>query len=361
VGTAASKPGCLGSFLGVAGLLAAVVVAPIGLMSITSDPLRSVGLLVMACVGGVFFGRALLADRRWREYRRSIVRRHPAAGRGRRPYVNAGFDVTQPGDRIPLALKSFLDDPDGLVSVDIEGPDTFHLHFAMLPSDPSVLVGEAPALSRMGPDGSPGPDARLGLVAIGWAAPASSLHEDFAAEWKLPVDLARLNKFILSTATIYGVDTTQLRTRFGTTPSDGAIPASDAELPPEGTPGVPALARWDARAAVRRFIGSPIGTFGLIAIAAVYWIAGRDGRKEFIMSIPSGVLFGVVGIWSLLVGVRYMERYLRTADPVSSTRWSALRSRNVTTYQRHAWWGIFGAILVLVGIASLLLAVSTVT
>lgn len=351
------KPGCLGPSLGAAGLLLAAIFGPIGIMAITSDPILGIVGLVVASFGGVLFGRAWVADHRRRETQRRTIRRWPAADGD--PRVRYADRARPTGDAIALGLRSFLDDPDRLGYVDIEGPRSFRVHFALLATDANVLRGEAIALSRLVPQDHPGPDAGLGLANMGWAAPTWPSREDFAAEWSLPVDLARLSLFVRSTAAVYKVDATLLRPRFGSPDSVGDRPAADGLQPPgEGAPvAAPAMRRFSA--VVRRLSRHPAVTWSSFAIALLALIAGPDRLEAFIRLIPPGLILGAFGIVLFSTGVRFLARYLRTSDPFSLTGWNSWRGRTVTTYKPHVWWGITGAIGVIAGIGLLMAALGT--
>lgn len=354
---AVKKPGCLGPSLGAAGLLLAAIFGPIGVMAVTSDPVMGVTGLVVASFGGVLFGRAWVADHRRREIQRRTIRRRPAAdGDPRVPYI-AGARPT--GDAIAIALRSFLDDPARLGYLDIEGPRSFRVHFALLATDANVLRGEAIALSRLVRQDHPGPDAGLGLANMGWAAPTWPSREDFAAEWSLPVDLAQLSSFVRSTAAIYKVDATLLRPRFGSPPSVGDRPAVDGlQQSGEGVP-VAAPATWGFSRVVRRLSRHPAVTWASFAMALLGLIAGPDRVEAFIRLIPAGLLLGAFGIAILSTGGRFLVRYRRTSDPFSLTGWNRWRGRTVTTYKPHVWWGITGAIGVIAGIGLLIAALGT--
>jgi hypothetical protein len=354
------KPGCLGPMLGAVGLLVAAVFGAIGLLSIASDPVLAIVELVVASAGGVAFVRAAKADRRRRELERSAIHRRPAgaAGPGAHRYA---ADRAPVGDPMETALRTFLDDPERLKYLDIEGTGSMRLHFLLLSTDPTVLRGEATGLSRLDPRDHPGPDAQSGLIALGWAAPAPPSREDFAAEWSLPVDLAGLRTFILSTARIYNVEPTVLRPRFGGLPTTRYAAASAEPNALRGqmdsaTIGVPA--GRDLRGLLGRWSRHPVARWGPFAIAVVFIIVGPARLKEFVESLPPWLLYGALGIGSLRTGVAYVIRYMRTSDPFSLTGWNWWRGRTVTDYESHIWWGVFGAILVVVGLVFLGFAVS---
>lgn len=74
------------------------------------------------------------------------------------------------------------------------------------------------------------------------------------------------------------------------------------------------------------------------------------GRCGPFSLLPDGLASGVLGIVFIGTGVRFLYRYLTTADPFNLTGWNRWRRRDVTTYQGHRWWGIFGAIIAGIGI-----------
>jgi hypothetical protein len=233
------------------------------------------------------------------------------------------------------------------------------VHFALLVTDANVLRGEAIALSRLVPQDHPGPDAGLGLANMGWAAPTWPSREDFATEWSLPVDLARLSSFVRSTAAVYKVDATLLRPTFGSPVSTSHGAAGDGSRPSREAAPVAAPATRRLSGVVGRLSRHPAVTWASFAIALLGLIAGRDRVEAFIRLIPAGLLLGVFGIAILRTGVRFLARYRRTSDPFSLTGWNGWRGRTVTTYKPHVWWGITGAIGVIAGIGLLIAALGT--
>jgi hypothetical protein len=354
------KPGCLGPMLGAIGLLVAAVFGVIGVLSIASDPILAIIELVVAFAGGIAFVRAAAADRRRREIERSTIYRRPAVSddSGAPRYAR---DRAPLGDPMAIALRTFLDDPEGLQYLDIEGTGSMRLRFLLLSTDPTVLRGEATGLSRLDPADHPGPDAQSGLIALGWAAPAPASREDFAAEWSLPVDLAGLAAFIDSTARIYNVEPAVLRPRFGGVPTIQAVAApvepNALRVQTDSTP-VDGAARRGLAGLLGRWSRHPVVRWGWIAIAVVYVLVGPARFKELLQSLPPWLPSGAIGLLALRAGVQYLIRFRRTSDPFSLSGWNWLRSRTVTTYESHFWWGVFGAGLVLFGLAFLAFAVS---
>ncbi len=351
--TTPRKPG-LTSCLGALGILVAAVAAPIGLLSIASAPVEAVGFLVAACAGAGLFVRGLLADRRWRGIQRTTILRHPAAARAAGRYLSPTSGATHRGGRFGLALRTFLDDPDGLVSLVVDGPGMFKLRFALLPSDTSVLVGNAVAISGLDPALRPPQDAWLGLVALGWAAPERPTYreagagvaprEGFAAEWTLPIDIDEFDRFIHSTAKVYGIDPTLLRPRFEVGRQGEEMPELDSP------PGVAAPAGFDPYVSLRRWSRHPAVQLASFVIAIVFLAAGRDGIGAFLRAVPPVLVSGGLAVLFLVVALHLLNRYLRTADPFSLTGWNPVRRRTVTHYQRHVWWGIFGVSSAIIGI-----------
>jgi hypothetical protein len=360
------KPGCLGPMLGAVGLLVAAVFGVIGLLSIASDPLLAILELAIASAGGVAFVRAAIADRRRRGVEHRTIHRRPAAaaGQGALRYVDDGVSREDP---MAIALGTLLDDPERLGHLDIEGTGSMRLHFQLLSTDPTVLRGEATGLSRLDPADHPGPDAQFGLISLGWAAPAPPSREDFAAEWSLPVDLAGLAAFIDSTAWIYNVEPAVLRPRFGGLPTatntaelaETAEPAEPNALRGQtdsATVGGPA--RGDLSGLVGRWSRHPVVRWGWFAIAVLYLIVGPARFKELFGLLPPWLPSGAIGLVALRTGAQYVIRYRRTSDPFTLSGWDRWRGRTVTNYESHFWWGIFGAALVVVGLAFLAFAVS---
>lgn len=351
--TTPSKPG-LTSCLGALGILVAAVAAPIGLLSIASAPFEAVAFLVAACAGAGMFVRGWLADRRWRGIQRTMIQRHAAAGREAARYLSPTGGVTHRGGRFGMALRTFLDDPDGLVSLVLDGPGMFHLRFALLPTDRNVLFGQAVAMSRLDPDHRPPQDAWLGLVTLGWAAPERPTYreagagiaprEGFAAEWTLPIDIDEFERFVHSTAKVYGIDPTLLRPRFEAVRPGQEMPELD------GLPRAAAPAAFDPSVSLRRWSRHPAVQFASFAIAIVLLAAGRDGIGAFFRAVPPVLMSGGLAVLFLVVALHLLNRYLRTADPFSLTGWNWVRRRTVTHYQRHVWWGIFGVGSAIIGI-----------
>lgn len=348
------KPGCLGPAMGAVGLLVAVLFGMIGMASIAANPVQGIIGLVAASFGGVVFGRAWIADRRWRELERRTIHRRPAAAGDSvaHRYVD---DQASAGDPITIAVRTFLDDPAGLRYLDIEGTGSMRLHFALLSSDPTVLRGQATGLSRLDPNDHPGLDAESGLFVLGWAGPAPPSREDFAAEWSLPIDLAGLGAIILSTARIYSVEPTTLRARFGGTPSvsyaaepvEPNVLRRQKDKTADAAPDRPnlraVLPRWSRRRALRWLPFS-------VALVAV--VAGKARIEEFVRWLPPWLPSGALGIVILGTGVRFLLRFFKTSDPFSVTG-----SDGRTDYEAHIWWGIVGAVAVVVGIGFLVYAV----
>ena len=254
-----------------------------------------------------------------------------------------------------IAVRTFLDDPDRLRYLDIEGTGSMRLHFALLSTDPTVLRGEATGLSRLDPGDHPGPDAQFGLIALGWAAPTPPSREDFVAEWSLPVDLARLGAFILSTARIYNVDPTLLRPRFASQPSVTFALEPNVLREQTDTTSVGAPGRQYLRTVFDSWSRHPAVKWLWWSILFVVVVAGPDGLDGFVHSLPGWLPSGALGIVFLLTGVRYVLRFLKTSDPFSVTDREGPDPR--TDYEAHMWWGIFGAVGVLAGIAFLVFAV----
>jgi hypothetical protein len=250
------------------------------------------------------------------------------------------------------ALGAFLDDADDLGYVIFEGQGSFFLRFALLGTDANVLVGEAVGLSRLESPTIPGPDARLGLVALGWAAPAPPSRIDFATEWTLPVDLAELGKFIVSTARIYGIDPGLLRPRFGITPpatgQSELVPVSTVSTAPGSGPGP----------AVRRWWHSP-ATQGSGVVALLILLLGRDRLSAIYHSLPQAIVSGAFGILFLGSAGYLLNRATRTADPFSISVWDRWRGRDVTNYASHRWWGIFGTTCAVIGVYLMIAALTT--
>lgn len=340
--------------MGAAGMLLAAVTIPAGLMSFAWDPLQGVMLLLVAGAGVGLFVRAWFADRRWRAAQQTTIHRHPAAGRAVARYLPRSGGTTESDGQFGRALRSFLDDPDGLGAVVFDGPGAFRLRFALHPVDRNVLLGRAVAPSRLDPRDRPDQDAWLGLVALGWAAPPpASSHEkgtgivpreDFAAEWTLPIDIDGFDRFIQSTATIYGIDVTLLQPRFTGGGHGPGVPPSDRVI------GVAGPAPFDPYLTLRRWSQHPLARLLTFAVCLGIVAAGRERFGEVFRSIPHVLLFAGLAALFLIGAVHLLNRYLRTADPFSLTGWNWVRGRTVTHYQTHVWWGIFGALSAVVGL-----------
>lgn len=99
-------------------------------------------------------------------------------------------------------------------------------------------------------------------------------------------------------------------------------------------------------------------TWILVAVAV---LVAPDRLEAFVRSLPAGLLAGAFGVVLLWKGVPSVARFVRTSDPFTATGWNRWRGREVTTFEPHIWWGIFGAIGVVGGIALLIYAASELT